>query len=189
MHSLIQFDQSLSAHFSTFTGEHAFFKVLMIATGEGLVYLIPLILLYVWFYRSRTIALKAAIAGLFAILVLNKIVAHFVNRTRPSLSHIGAQELVFHRPDASFPSDHAAFLMAIAAVFYLYGEKKLGNLVLILAILSGIGRVALGLHFPGDILGGFLLGILTAYLIQLIDKPLTRYLINPFVNFAKRVGL
>lgn len=63
----------------------------------------------------------------------------------------------------AFPSAHAAFLFALA--FSLYPtHKRLAGAGFAVATLVSAARVAAGLHWPIDILGGFLL----AYLVHLI---------------------
>ncbi len=189
MQSLIQLDQSISTHASDYVAAHTWLANILIVLGVGLVYIVPVILIVVWFGYSRKIALKAAIAGLLAWEGLSKLIAHFVHRARPSLSQIGAKELVFHRPDTSFPSDHSAFIMAVALIFYFAGYKKLGHATLAMAIVVGIARVGIGVHFPGDVLAGWLVGLVVAYLIQLIDQPLDRYILEPVIQFARRLHL
>lgn len=189
MQSLISFDQLLSAHFSTYVANHDWLASLLIIIGVGFVYIVPLLLVYVWFGLSRKAALKAALTGILAWQGLSKLIAQLVDRTRPSFSQIGTKELVFHRPDTSFPSDHSAFLAAIALTLYLSGYKKLSYAVGIIGILVGIARVGIGVHYPGDILAGWLVGFVTVFLLRFIDQPLDRYLIEPLVTFARKLKL
>ncbi len=79
--------------------------------------------------------------------------------------------------------------MAVALTFYLAGYKKIGHLVLAIAIIVGITRVGIGVHFPGDILGGWIVGVITALLIQAISTPLDRYVIEPIITLARKVRL
>jgi undecaprenyl-diphosphatase len=65
----------------------------------------------------------------------------------------------------SFPSGHALFYFALAFVIYTK-SKKWGMWFFLGAFLMGLGRVASGVHFPIDILGGAVLGILTAYILS-----------------------
>lgn len=65
----------------------------------------------------------------------------------------------------SFPSGHSSFAMAFAATTFLK-YKKLGVIFLFLAVLIGVARVIGGVHFGIDILGGFLVGSLSAFLIS-----------------------
>ena len=142
-----------------------------------------------WFTASRKIALQAMIAGVFAWEGLSKVIANAVNRDRPAMSQIGAKELIFHRPDTSFPSDHAAFLVAITVTFYLMGQKRYGHLALVMALIVGISRVGIGVHFPGDILAGYLVGTVTALLFHMIRQPLDRYVIEPLIKIARKLHI
>ena len=42
--------------------------------------------------------------------------------------------------------------------------------MLLLAVLTGVSRVYVGVHYPGDILGGFILGSLKPTLAQRLDQ-------------------
>lgn len=62
----------------------------------------------------------------------------------------------------AFPSSHSAVISAFAFSIY-FRNKKLGYICMIAGLLIGVARVMSGVHFPIDILGGFLLGFLVAY--------------------------
>ncbi len=58
----------------------------------------------------------------------------------------------------SFPSDTATFFFALSAIIY-FQNKKLGIICILWVILTvGISRVTFGIHYPSDILAGFVLG-------------------------------
>jgi len=57
----------------------------------------------------------------------------------------------------AFPSGHATFFMALAASLWYY-HKRLGVLFGISAVVIGCARVAAGVHWPVDILGGLFFG-------------------------------
>lgn len=82
----------------------------------------------------------------------------------------------------SFPSSHTYIVFAIATSVILYGHKKLGSFLVLLALLVAIGRVGTGLHYPSDILGGIILGILSGYIVYSIcckwEKRKERVYIN-----------
>jgi len=77
---------------------------------------------------------------------------------------------LFPETGYGFPSGHATFYMALAiAVFFTH--KKSGYILMVIAFSIGLARIAAGVHFPGDIIGGFLLGTLIAYFVRLVyDK-------------------
>lgn len=61
----------------------------------------------------------------------------------------------------SLPSGHASFMFALgSAMFYL--NKRAGEIIILLALVTGIARVMAGVHFWYDILGGALLGYFVA---------------------------
>jgi len=72
---------------------------------------------------------------------------------------------LFSETGYSFPSGHATFFLALAfAIFFLH--KKVGYVFMFFALVIGLARIIAGVHFPIDILGGFALGFVVAYLIN-----------------------
>ena len=70
---------------------------------------------------------------------------------------------------SSFPSDHAALFFGLAiAIFFVH--RTLGTLALVIAVIINFARVYLGFHFPSDVIGGGMLGIL----IVVLAHPLSR---------------
>jgi len=63
-----------------------------------------------------------------------------------------------------FPSNHAANMMAMAVVFTLRQQKPWSYILIPLALLVGFTRIWVGVHFPGDVLGGWLWGVLIGWL-------------------------
>ncbi len=63
----------------------------------------------------------------------------------------------------SFPSGHAATAAMFAATFCLFFRQKwIRTLVILLAVMIGLSRIAMGIHWPTDVLVGFLGGWLMA---------------------------
>jgi len=83
-----------------------------------------------------------------------------IARPRPSRSHLRAS--LIDEPDRfSFPSGHSAAAMAVALGF-AYGFPDLAAPLVMLAVLVGLSRVVLGVHFPGDVFVGQLIAFVTA---------------------------
>lgn len=62
----------------------------------------------------------------------------------------------------AFPSGHATFFASIAGSLYLY-HKHIALWFGFAALLIGLSRVAAGVHWPGDILGGYVLGLVVGF--------------------------
>ena len=123
---------------------------------------VALLFLFPWQNRRlarRTGAVSGTAAAALALLISQPL-AHAVHRMRPYLAHPAHAHLLITRShDPSFPSDHAvgAFAIAIAVWFY---DRTAGAVLLSLALLLALARVLVGTHYPGDVAGGALIGIL-----------------------------
>jgi len=104
-------------------------------------------------------------SGIFAWCIA-QIIKFLVHTPRPFLEFQNVSSLI-HKTDFSFPSGHATFYMALAFAIF-FSHKKIGYVFMFFALLIGIARIIAGVHFPIDILGGFILGILTAYLVRFL---------------------
>ena len=85
-------------------------------------------------------------------------------------------ELLVERPTSwGFPSTHTAWAFAAATSVFLH-HKKAGFAVLVLAALIAFSRLYLFVHFPTDVLGGIVLGVLAALvakaLVDFIEKKI-----------------
>lgn len=125
---------------------------------------------------SRNARHGVVAAGLSAALALAvaQLIVHLWQRPRPFVGHPEVAHLfVQHATDPSFPSDHATAAFAIA-VSILLRSRPAGLVALVMAVLVAVGRVAVGVHYPGDVLGGALLGSAAALLIWIppVRRPL-----------------
>lgn len=125
-----------------------------------------------WIHVRRAAVAAGLSAGLG--LLVGKIITEFYYRPRPFVAHAGAVHLfVGHAADASFPSDHATASVAIAVAILLRHRIRWGLITMVFALILLFGRVALGFHYPSDVLGGALIGAAAAYLLWI--RPIRRY--------------
>jgi undecaprenyl-diphosphatase len=111
-------------------------------------------------WRPATAALIAALLATSGVVAALKLA---VGRARPFVAHPWARVLGLQFPsDHSFPSGHAAGSFAFAAfVAQVSPRHRWGLLALASAI--AVSRVALGVHYPSDVLVGALLGAAIGY--------------------------
>ncbi|MCL5410754.1 MAG: phosphatase PAP2 family protein [Patescibacteria group bacterium] len=76
--------------------------------------------------------------------------------------------------DISFPSSHTYIAFAVATSVFLYGHKKLGLTLFMLAVIVAASRVGTGLHYPSDVIGGAILGILSGVIAHTIVQRLEK---------------
>jgi len=93
-----------------------------------------------------------------------------VHRTRPFDAHPQIHPLyVVH--SSSFPAGHAATAFA-GATLLSYLAPRAAPLLVLLASAIGYSRVYAGVHYPGDVLAGALLGVLCGLAALLVLRAL-----------------
>ncbi len=112
------------------------------------------------FYERSTLFVQGIGASLIA-RALVEVIRFFIHRLRPFASDPTIHELIT-KSSYSFPSGHASFYFALAMVVYLH-NKKWGVWFFIGALLNGVARVGVGVHYPTDIFGGAVLGVLVGW--------------------------
>ena len=114
------------------------------------------------------LALLAAIVARFGVTGLIRFLYPI---ERPFVAN-GLDALINQNPlESSFPSGHATFFMALAVYLILTGNKKLGWFILVSALTIGVARVAAGVHWPSDVMAGWLVGGLVSWLVfKLLNK-------------------
>ena len=115
-------------------------------------------------FQGLTLRFIAAIIVLAALVMTIKFT---IRRRRPE----GDWGTVYRKTDPhSFPSGHAARAALIAILALLWCPLSIGIPLTLWAILVCLERIAMGVHYPSDVLAGALLGIasgVVAYLIVL----------------------
>lgn len=132
---------------------------------------ILLFLLIIWtiFFSGRKMFNFSLLflSGIFSWLFAN-LLKNILEINRPFVE-LGIVPLHFES-GFSFPSEHMTVFTAIAVAMFLI-NKKAGVIFLLIAILIGLSRVVVGVHYPLDVLGGLFLGGLVGLLfIKLFKK-------------------
>lgn len=142
----------------------------LIIFGARYLTAVMIVIAVVYFFRQsrkRKIEMTVfAIVTLPAIYLASRIASLLYFNPRPFVVGPpagGFVPLIEHANNNGFPSDHTLLSVAIAMVIFFY-NKKLGSLLLLLALLVGTARVLAGVHHALDIFGSFAIAIVVAYL-------------------------
>jgi membrane-associated phospholipid phosphatase len=126
-----------------------------------------LLLVGAWAFEKPTVkivAIQSLIAHGIAALLANGL-KHLIGRPRPKFVHSGDWQMTLSWASGmdSFPSGHSTASFAIATVlakqFPLFGP-----LCIAIALFVALSRVLRGSHFPTDVLGGAVIGILSGFI-------------------------
>ncbi len=142
--------------------------------AKYLIYLIILIFIFNILFKLDGLKKKISLSLLtmFSVIisrgVLTEVIRFFYNAPRP-LDNPNIQSLIGHESGFSFPSGHMAFLIPIALWSFSI-NKKLGIWLSVLTLLVGIGRIISGVHYPVDIWGGIVVGIIGFYFARFLFR-------------------
>jgi membrane-associated phospholipid phosphatase len=126
-----------------------------------------------WKLASSSALVAAAIA-----LAANQVIANLWDRPRPFTAHPASTHVLSARTtDPSVPSDHAAAAFAIAFAVLAF-SRRAGAVFLAAATLIGLSRIALGMHYPTDVLAGALVGFGAATLVTTLGRPWVARLVD-----------
>ena len=124
-----------------------------------------------YFYSLVLIALCVGLSDFISSQVLKS----YFGRARPCLGDCISTLRWACGSYYSFPSSHATNAMAMLTVgIFFIPSRTLTYLLFVIALLIGYSRSFFGVHYPGDVLGGFLIGATTSGLTCLMLKRLLK---------------
>jgi len=180
-------DASLYRFVNRLADRTGFAHPLFVANARYGVAVFAVLLLAGWWSARRTRdrrAMAAVVwggAGTLAALGAGQLIGHVVDRARPYELMPAAHVLIDRTSDFSFPSDHATAVGAVAAALWL-ANRRIGLVAGVLALAMAFSRVYVGAHYPGDVLGGLVLG---AAMIGGL-WPLAERLLRPVLGWVER---
>jgi undecaprenyl-diphosphatase len=134
-------------------------------------------------FASWRRASVAAVSSAGLALAVGKVISEVVDRARPFVADPHSLHLFSaHSADPGFPSDHATAAFAIATAIVLR-KRSWGIFALAAAAVLSFGRVAIGVHYPSDVIAGAALGSAAALLLW---RPAIRRRIDALADFAGR---
>ena len=146
--------------------------------GEQLLTILIMEFIYLGYDKKlgRTLGLSLVMG-----MVWNPMIKNIFLRRRPYFDHQGIKILRVVDPGAdaydiasqgfSFPSGHATMSTTLYAGLARYKKTKLFIAVAVLIpLLVGISRFALGAHYPTDVVGGWILGALAIWIVPEMER-------------------
>jgi undecaprenyl-diphosphatase len=161
--SIQSIDESILFFIQSHIKSPALDQVMVFITSlgnAGLIWItIAFVLLLIKRYQKCGVCLLCAVA--LATHLGEDFLKPFFERVRPCNAFLNVV-LLIHRPHtSSFPSGHTMVGFASATVLYYY-NRSLGIIAYILAAAIAFSRLYLFVHYPTDILGGILFGVLSS---------------------------
>lgn len=105
---------------------------------------------------------KKMIIGLVLITLTTQILKLVIMRPRP-YTELSSLIVLATENDYSFPSGHTSTSTVMTYILY----KEYDEIVLwIIPLLIALSRLYIGVHYPSDIIGGFVLGLIIGYIVE-----------------------
>ena len=158
-------NESIFRFINNFAGQWPWLDAMALFCAEYLMYVLLLVVVAYTisnYWRWRDLAIVAIGSALVARLVVAQSIKILYDHPRPYWVLENVNLFLAKETESSFPSGHVIFVFALAAGVYLY-NKNAGRWFLSAAMLVGVARVFVGVHWPYDIIAGAVLGVSTAY--------------------------
>lgn len=141
--------------------------------NAGIIWIVAAIGLLVY-PKTRKYGVAVALALCVDALVCNGILKNLFCRIRPCDVSQTVELLIKHPQDFSFPSGHTAASFAVVSALFFERDRKWCKWLLPLAIVIAFSRLYLYVHYPTDVLGGVLVGIVAGYCGFLLEKMILK---------------
>ena len=146
----------------------------LISSTKSYLLIVPIIAAFFYIKHYR----KEAFFTVFIVLgnIFNPIIKNIVNRARPTSEIVNILET---KTNSSFPSGHAmgaiilyGFLIYLVWKLPFQHKKFITTILVSFIILVGISRIYLGVHWPTDVLGAYIIGLLWLILVITIYQKI-----------------
>lgn len=199
MNSLTEFNLQTFRYLNSFIGQNdTIDDIVNFFAQYYVLFLVAACLWYIYYdYRHDSarqfkINLAALMAVLVAVFSWLELIRYIFPNPRPFIALDAAHLFVVN--SSSFPSGHTIFIFGMATGLYFYGQGKKGKsngtmrraknidahklafFFALSGIVVGLARVASGVHYPFDIIGGAIFGVIIGTVVELVVRTCLRRL-------------
>ena len=152
--------------FNSIAGQSASVDKVIVFFADYLAYILVAVFITILFFqktRSEKIRLflSAIVASIVGRGIVVEVIRFFYHHPRPFVVLENVRQL-FAESSYSFPSGHATFFFALSTVLYCR-NKYFGATFFVLSLIMGLARISAGVHYPLDILGGAIFGVIVGF--------------------------
>lgn len=173
---VLRFDTEISQYIYSFrTSELTQFMIFISWLGADFILAVStVILIFFTWKKHKSESLIFFVMLLFGAL-LNLLLKEVFRRPRPTFDSL------LNLSSYSFPSGHAmnsfVFYATVSYFFYHFTKNIMLSLLVvtisvILVLLIGISRIYLGVHYPSDVIAGYLAGLFWFMLVLVLDRTM-----------------
>lgn len=152
---------------------HGFWRAVTSLGNVGWFWIFTCLLLMVN-KKTRRAGVTALCSIALGALITNVVLKNLVDRARPYEAVAAVIPLIPYPGDSSFPSGHTCASFAAALIYIRMLPRKVGIATVVLAVLIAFSRLYLGVHYPSDVLSGFLIACLASAVVYRIQTRISR---------------
>ncbi|MHC5218317.1 undecaprenyl-diphosphatase [Enterococcus sp. LJL128] len=182
-------DNEVFRSINNLAGRNDVLDYLGIFISKYTIFILAAFLIFQWFYKRQDSSYrKVLILSLLTFIVaeiLAKGLGQLYEHLQPFAVLPNVNQLIEKEVNNSFPSDHTVLFFSILTPLFLYSGRKGKVLCFFSALLVGISRIFVGVHYPSDVVAGGLLAIAVGILIY--RSLFSSKIMNQLVAFIEKL--
>ena len=145
--------------------DYSFLNPFIIFIAEYTLVLLIFAVLFYWFSRSKInrIMVIAALLSVVLAEIIGKLISMLHFNYQPFVVLSDVNQLIGKEVGNSFPSDHTIICFAVCFTFFFF-KSRFKYFWVGLALLVGLSRMWVGVHYPADVLTGAFVAVGSAYI-------------------------